>query len=158
MDGKLAVISSARLQYATASAVTLAELMCQDFRYMGLCKQAYALMLTVCRETVDFPGEELLGFTGQIRGAAVSIRHSIVDACGRKTAAECVRCLQTGVCLGNELLHALRMTRALGYMGPERHYELAKCVTEMKQSLANMIERLQTGVSDGVAESAVSSL
>src|SRR5579864_5309073 len=116
MDGELAVSSSTHFQHATASAATLTGLVCQNFRYMNLCKQAYALMLAVCRETVDFPGKELLGFTGQIRGAAVSIRRSIVDACGGKTAAECVMCLQTGVCLGNELLHALRMARTLGYM------------------------------------------
>jgi four helix bundle protein len=149
MDGKLVVMRNANPHHAAPAAAALAGLVCQDFRKMGLCKQAYALMLAVCRETVYFPGEELLGFTGQIRGAAVLIRESIVDACGKKTSAECVLCLQKGVRLGDELLHALRMSRALGYMGKERHYQMAQHVTEMKLSLTGMIERLQPGANGG---------
>lgn len=60
----------------------------KNFKDLIAWKEAQKLLISIYKETKQFPKEELFGLTSQIRRAAVSVTSNIAEGFGRLSPAE----------------------------------------------------------------------
>ena len=81
-------------------------------------------MLLVCRATREFPKEEMVGLTSQMRRATVSVPSNSVEGCARESQAEYLRFLEIAFGSLRELRDQLGLSKRLGYSD---EHEISNC-------------------------------
>ena len=115
----------------------------KDFRKLKVWEKSHRLTLAVYKATATCPREELYGLTSQIRRSCASIPANIAEGCCRGGDAEFARFLQIAMGSASECEYHLLLAHDLGYLGDSDHMQLSKEVTEIKQMLASLIQRLK---------------
>ena len=72
-------------------------------------------MLLVYRATREFPKEEMVGLTSQMRRATVSVPSNSLEGCARESQAEVLRSLEIAFGSSRELYDQLGLSKRLGY-------------------------------------------
>jgi four helix bundle protein len=91
----------------------------QDFRNVDAWVKAHAVVLSVYRETLSLPKEEMFGVTMQLRRTATSIATRIAEGSGRPSNVEFAVDLRRAAATCNELEYLIVLARDLNYWSPE---------------------------------------
>jgi four helix bundle protein len=122
--------------------------MAQSFRELLVWQRAMQLTVAVYRLTRDFPREEVLGLTSQMRRAAVSVPSNIAEGHGRLSGGEFRQFL--GIARGSnfELQTQLEIARALEFGKPD----LVTEAENLSHEVGKMIYALLESVNDQIRQ------
>ena len=115
----------------------------QDFRKLNVWRKAHELTLAVYEVTRSFPQDERYGLTSQARRAAASIPANIAEGCGRTASGDFARFLNIASGSASELQYHLLLARDLNHLDAPRHQQLTAEVTEVKQMLASLTQKVR---------------
>jgi len=90
----------------------------------------------------NFPKEEMLGITSQMRRAAYSIPSNIAEGCGRESDAEFKRFLVIAQGSSSELEYFAMLVKDLGYIDDSVYLELYDRINKVKRSLQKLIQKI----------------
>ena len=116
----------------------------QDFKKLVVWQHAHALTLRLYELSGTFPPSEVYGLTSQLRRAASSVPANIAEGCGRNGAADFARFLQIAFGSASELEYHLILARDLGFLKTESHQEVEREVTQIKQMLSSLMQRVRS--------------
>ncbi len=91
---------------------------------LDVWKRAVEFVITIYKNTKNFPTEEKYGLTSQIRRAAVSIPANIAEGSARQTTKEFLNFLSIAQGSSSELETELLIAQKLGYITQEDYFEL----------------------------------
>ena len=114
----------------------------RDFKELKVWKKAHGFALDVYRESQDFPADERVGLTVQLRRAASSVASNIAEGCGRGSDADFARFLSIAAGSACEAEYQLLLARDLGYLQAHNHRRLDAGVNEIKRMLNTFIQTL----------------
>ena len=114
----------------------------KDFRDLQVWHKAHQLTLIVYRVTARFPRHELYGVTRQLRRASSSIAANLAEGCGRNGDAELARFCSIAMGSASELEYHVLLARDLSLLSVSDYPELTLQITEVKQMLAGLIQKL----------------
>jgi four helix bundle protein len=103
------------------------------------------VVLSIYECTREFPKEELLGMTSQMRRAAVSAPCNIVEGCARDSEADYLRFLDIAYASSRELQYQLSLAHRLGYLSDEKHRRVKSESIESSKALNGLIRSLRGG-------------
>ena len=116
----------------------------QDFRKLEVWQRGQGLALSVYRATATYPPSERFGLTSQMRRAAASIPANIAEGCGRAASAEFRQFLHIAAGSANELICFVLLSQDLGFLAPRQAEVLERTVSDVKQMLTRLIQRIGT--------------
>jgi len=87
----------------------------QDFRNIEAWRKAHNLALSVYRETLTLPKDEVFGLTIQLRRSATAIATRIAEGTGRSVVIEFAGDLRRAAPSCNELEYLIVLARDLRY-------------------------------------------
>lgn len=102
----------------------------KSYRDLIVWQKAFALTLTIYKETSCFPSDERYGLTSQLRRAAVSIPSNIAEGEGRG-ANNFRHCLSIALGSLNELETQILISDALSYLRQGQAAALLKMTAEV---------------------------
>ena len=114
-----------------------------DFKDLKVWTKAHQLTVGIYRTTREFPREELLGLTSQLRRSASSIGANIAEGCGRRSDGELTRFLHIARGSAVELENHLLLARDLDYLAEGKCAEFVKRVDEVQRMLTAFIRQVQ---------------
>jgi len=114
----------------------------QDFRNIGAWKKAHALVLSVYRETLSLPKDEVFGITIQLRRAASAVATRIAEGAGRSVAMEFTTELRRSAASCNELEYLIVLARDLGYWKVEVAEGLIADTVEVRKVLFGLVRTM----------------
>ncbi len=91
----------------------------QDFRNVDAWVKAHKLVLSVYRQTREFPKEEVFGLTIQLRRSVAAIATRIAEGSGRSSDMEFASDLRRAAAHCNEFEYMVVLARDLGYWNVE---------------------------------------
>lgn len=115
----------------------------KDFRELRAWQKSHQLTLAVYELSRSFSGEDIYGLTPHIRRAVLSISTNIAHGCGREEQGELARYCNLARASASELEYHLLLAHDLKLIQDEDYDEIAERVTEVKQMLTNLIEKLK---------------
>ena len=115
----------------------------QDFKKLTVWQKSHKLALDAYATSANFPREEQLGLTSQLRRAAASIPANIAEGCGRGSNAELARFLRIAGGSANELEYHLLLARDLGHLSKEAYATLLASLIEVRRMLTSFEKRLR---------------
>ena len=86
------------------------------------------MVLLVYRATREFPKEEMVGLTSQMRRATVSVPSNSVEGCARESQAEYLRSLEIAFGSSRELHDQFGLSKRLGYSD---EHEISNCESKI---------------------------
>jgi len=89
--------------------------MARDHRKLRVFHAAHRLVISIYRETRDFPRDEWFGIRAQVRRAAVSISSNSVEGNARRGTPEYVNFLNVARASAAEAEYLLQLCSELGY-------------------------------------------
>jgi four helix bundle protein len=114
----------------------------RDHRKLKAFQLADTLVISVYRETLNFPKDETFGLTSQMRRAAVSVAANIVEGCARESLNEYANFLNIAFGSLRELGYYIDLTHRLNYLSPEKasllneqYEETARVLSGLRKSL-----------------------
>lgn len=116
----------------------------QDFHKLKVWQKSHALALATYRTTSGFPKEELYGLSSQMRRACISIPANIAEGCGRSGSADFARFLQMAMGSASELEYQFILAMDLGYLPEDDYPVLSEGVSEVKQMLAALMQKVRS--------------
>jgi four helix bundle protein len=116
----------------------------QDCRRLLVWQKSYLLTLDVYRTTRSCPKEELYGLTSQTRRAAASIPANIAEGCERNGGADFARFLHIAAGSACEVEYHIILAHDLLFLSDRDHVRLAAGVSEIKQMLASLLQKVQS--------------
>ena len=114
----------------------------KDFRELKEWEKAHNLTVAVYQATQEFPEEELLGLTQQVRLASAHISIKIAQGCDRQEKEEQLNFLQLARDSAIELEYYLLLCYELNLLDMADYDRLVSRVVEVKEVLASFIEKL----------------
>lgn len=113
------------------------------YKDLILWQKSMELALMVYRTTQDFPKDEQYGLTVQLRKASVSIPSNIAEGHARYSTAEFRKHLSIARGSLAELETQLIISRELGYVKPDRFYEIMNIHGEIGKMIPALIGKLE---------------
>ena len=117
----------------------------RNYKDLQVWEKAHKLALTVYRSTRNFPVEERIGLTSQLRRAASSIPANLAEGCGRRSDAEMARFIQIAMGSGAELSYHLLLCRDLVILETPPFSRLTSDLEEVMKMLSSLSARLKGG-------------
>ena len=115
----------------------------RDHTKLRAFELADELVVSVYRNTSNFPREEMFGLTSQLRRAAVSIPSDIVEGCARSSGAEYLRFLEIAYGSAKEVEYQIGLSRRLEFLEQAAHDDLASRASETAKVLSGLIKALR---------------
>ena len=114
----------------------------RSFKDLDVWKKAHFLVLTLYKDTANFPTEEKFGLVSQLRRAVVSVPANIAEGFKRISNVEKIRFYNIAQSSLEEVRYFLLLSRDLGY---SKHYdEYEKEAEEVAKMLAGLIKSIST--------------
>ena len=114
----------------------------RGYRDLVVWQRAMQLVVSIYKETEEFPRREIYGLADQIRRAAVSIPANIAEGAARQTSGAFARHLDIALGSAAELDTHLRIALEVGYLSAEQFRGL---ITEL-QEIIRMLQALHTSI------------
>jgi len=114
----------------------------QRFKDLKVWQRSHALVLSIYRQTADFPQQEHFGLVSQMRRAAVSVPSNIAEGTKRQRSTDFARFLNIAEGSLAEVEYLLMLSRDLGYIAAESADQL---LAEVEQ-IARMLHALRSKV------------
>jgi four helix bundle protein len=115
----------------------------RDHRKLKAFQLADTLVISVYRETLNFPKNETFGLTSQMRHAAVSVAANIVEGCARESLNEYANFLNIAFGSLRELGYYIDLTHRLSYLSPEKASLLNEQYEETARVLSGLIKSIR---------------
>ena len=115
-----------------------------DHKELEVWKRSVALVTAVYRVTEEFPSQEQLGLTNQIRRAAVSIPSNIAEGHSRKAHADFIRFLRIALGSCSELETQVIIAGNLKYIDTEVSENLLGDCLIIQKMIRKLIKSLET--------------
>lgn len=112
------------------------------YRYLVFGALSHQVTLSMYKISQNFPKEEMLGITSQMRRAAYSIPSNIAEGCGRESDAEFKRFLVIAQGSSSELEYFAMLVKDLGYIDDSVYLELYDRINKVKRSLQKLIQKI----------------
>jgi four helix bundle protein len=106
--------------------------------------EAHALVISIYKETRDFPRDEWFGIRSQLRRAAVSAASNIVEGNARRTTREYVSFLNIARGSTAEVGYLIHLATELGYLSPTSSRSLASANQQLVPQIEALIGRMET--------------
>ena len=87
-------------------------------------REAHGFVLSIYKNSENFPKDELFGVTSQLRRAAVSIPNNIVEGTTKSSVKDQLRFCEIALGSLNECAYLLELARDLHYLTPDVYREL----------------------------------
>ncbi|BAY92089.1 MULTISPECIES: four helix bundle protein [unclassified Tolypothrix] len=113
-----------------------------EFRNIPEWEKAHELIVAVYQVTGDFPDDELLGLTQQIRLAAAAIPIKIAQGCDRDDREAQLDFLQLAKDAAIEVEYYLLLCYELELLQSSSYDRVVSDVVEVKELLTNKIDKL----------------
>lgn len=113
-----------------------------DFRELKEWEKAHELTVAVYEISKNFPEDELLGLTQQIRLACSSVPIKIAQGCSRDDSSEQIEYLELAQDGAIEVEYYLLLCYELKMLETSEYDRLVSRVVEVKDLLENLIEKL----------------
>ncbi|NJL11400.1 MAG: four helix bundle protein [Calothrix sp. SM1_7_51] len=113
-----------------------------DFRELKEWEKAHQLTVAVYEVSRNFPEDELLGLTQQIRLACSSIPIKIAQGCAREDGSDQVEFLELAQDGAIEVEYYLLLCYELEMLDASEYDRLVSRLVEVKDLLENFIEKL----------------
>lgn len=117
--------------------------MYSDTSKLIVWQKAHELVLKIYKVTGDFPKDEMLGLTSQMRRAASSIPSNIVEGKARGSIKDYNRFLLIARGSLEELKYQLLLARDLMYINENNYNELLKLSQDVGRLLNGLIVSLE---------------
>lgn len=114
----------------------------RDFKKYEIWQLGHELVLSLYKETRNFPKEELYGIISQIRRAAVSIPANIAEGCGRDSDKEFNYFLNIALGTAAETEFLQILSKDLGYLDNDRFQFLDEKINLIKSKIYKLKEKL----------------
>lgn len=116
--------------------------MAKSLRELAVWQRAMQLARTLYSITQQFPREEMLGLTAQLRRASVSIASNIAEGSGRGTRNDYRSFLRMARGSALEIQTQLLLARELGFGNPKHIAEAEKLADQVSRMLWTIIQKL----------------
>ncbi len=113
-----------------------------DFRELKEWEKAHELTVAVYEATQNFPEEELLGLTQQIRLACSAIPIKIAQGCDREDREDQLNFLELAKDAAIEVEYYLLLCYELDMLDPSDYDRLVSRTVEVKEMLEFFIDKL----------------
>ncbi len=113
-----------------------------NFKELKVWIKSKELVINIYKNTANFPKEELLGLTSQIRRSAVSIPSNIAEGCGRNSDKDLIRFLDISNGSAFELETQLTIANELNYLNENNFNYLNDKVTEIQKMIYGLKTKL----------------
>lgn len=110
--------------------------MAKNFRDVKVWEKAHQLTLRIYEVTRNFPKEELVGLTGQMRRTSAAIPIALVEGLAGGGDVDFPHLLDTAQANTSTLDYYLLLAKDLNYFDQKVYDELAANVAELKKMLA----------------------
>jgi len=114
----------------------------QDFRNVDVWAKAHAVVLSIYRETLSLPKDEVFGVTIQLRRAAASIATRIAEGSGRTSNIDFAMDLRRAAASCNELEYLVLLARDLSYWKPEIADRLIADIVEVRKMIHGLLRKM----------------
>jgi four helix bundle protein len=114
----------------------------QDFRNIDAWRLAHKVTLSLYRETLSLPKEEVFGVTIQLRRSATAIATRIAEGAGRSAVTEFAGDLRRAAASCNELEYLIVLARDLGYWKPDVANGLIDDTVEVRKVIFGLLRRM----------------
>ena len=105
-------------------------------------KKSMELVVSIYKTTRDFPKEELLGITAQMRRAAISIPSNIAEGYGRVYDKETIKFLSNALGSASELETQLILSKDLDFISLKEGRQLLEQTEEIIKMLSALIKTI----------------
>jgi four helix bundle protein len=112
------------------------------YRKLNAWQKAYALGISIYKQTRGFPKEELYGITSQMRRAATSIAANIAEGNSRESLKEFKQFLSIARGSASELETWLMFSKDLNYLEESAYQDLAHQLDVVKGLLFGLMKSL----------------
>ncbi len=114
----------------------------QDFRNIDAWRKAHDLVLSLYRETLSLPKEEVFGITIQLRRSATAVASRIAEGAGRALPMEFATELRRAAASCNELEYLIVLARDLKYWRPDIAEKLAADTVEVRRIIFGLLRTM----------------
>lgn len=105
----------------------------KSFTDLNTWKSGHELVLSIYKETSNFPREEFFGITNQLRRASVSVTSNIAEAYGRVSQKDKLRFYIIARGSVWEVRNQILVAKDVGYLNEKRYEELESvCIRTLK--------------------------
>ena len=101
------------------------------------------LAIHIYRISLNFPKEEMIGLTSQMRRCAVSVPSNIVEGSARESHSEYLRFLEIAFGSLRELHYQYGLAVKLGYISEYKTDNLESKLTEKEKVLGSLVRSLR---------------
>lgn len=115
----------------------------KNFKDLNVWKKAHALVLSVYKQTADFPKAEQYNLTSQLRRAATSIPANLAEGCGKFTQADFANYIQTAIGSAHEVEYLIFLSQELDYIKHDQYLILDLQVNEVKAMLIGLVTKVR---------------
>ena len=123
----------------------------QDFRNLEVWRVAHGVTLSVYRRTKEFPSDERLGLTSQLRRACSSVEANLAEGCGRGSDDDFARFVQMATGSASEAQCHLLLAHDLGYLDNASFGKLDEQTHRVKKMLVSLLRTLKPPVAKSTA-------
>mgnify|MGYP000474376181 FL=1 len=102
-----------------------------SFEKLNVWQKSKKLAVTIYKITRDFPKEEILGLTSQMRRCSISISSNIAEGTGRHSAKDKARFTEIAYGSALELLNQIIISKDIEFMSDENYTLLRMEVDEI---------------------------
>ncbi len=113
----------------------------QDFRNIDAWRKAHGLVLSIYRESLNLPKEEVFGLTIQLRRNATAIATRIAEGAGRSTTEFAVDLRRSAVSC-NELEYLILLANDLNYWKPQVADSLIADTVEVRKIIFGLLRTM----------------
>lgn len=115
----------------------------RDHTKLRAFQLADELAIHIYRISLNFPKEEMIGLTSQMRRCAVSVPSNIVEGSARESHSEYLRFLEIAFGSLRELHYQYGLAVKLGYISEYKTDNLESKLTEKEKVLGSLVRSLR---------------
>ena len=114
-----------------------------NFRNLLIWQKSMVLVTKVYTVTNNFPKEEVLGLTSQIKRSAISIPSNIAEGLGRESNKEFLRFLNISIGSLFELQTQLEIAKNIIYLDEETFNNLYEDTRELERMIVSFTNKIK---------------
>jgi len=114
-----------------------------NFRNLLIWQKSMVLVTKVYTVTNNFPKEEVLGLTSQIKRSAISISSNIAEGLGRESNKEFLRFLNISIGSLFELQTQLEIAKNINYLEEETFNNLYEDTRELERMIVSFTNKIK---------------